>query len=62
MKLETNRLKVYAAYKEQMEAFIAAQSVDVLKAAYMEMLGGCLMHSDQWEWYAVWMIELIEPF
>ncbi len=56
--LETNRLKLYAASQEQMEKFIASQSVDVLKAAYTEMLEGCLSHSDQWEWYAIWMIEL----
>ena len=56
--IETNRLKIYPASKEQMEAFIAAQSVDVLKAAYTEMLNGCLAHPDQWEWYAIWMIEL----
>ncbi len=41
-----------------MLAFIAEQSVDVLKAAYTEMLDGCLSHPDQWEWYAIWMIEL----
>lgn len=56
--IETNRLKIYAAYKEQMEAFIAAQSADILKAAYTEMLDGCLTHPNQWEWYAIWMIEL----
>ncbi|MBQ0038720.1 MAG: GNAT family N-acetyltransferase [Clostridiales bacterium] len=56
--IETNRLKLYAASREQMEAFIAAQSVDVLKAAYTEMLDGCLAHPDQWAWYAIWMIEL----
>ncbi|MBO2527266.1 MAG: N-acetyltransferase [Clostridiales bacterium] len=56
--IETNRLKIYAASKEQMETFIAAQSIDVLKAAYTEMLNGCLVHPDQWEWYAIWMIEL----
>ena len=56
--IETNRLKLYAASREQMEAFIAAQSIDVLKAAYTEMLDGCLAHPDQWEWYAIWMIEL----
>ena len=56
--IETKRLKIYAASKEQMEAFIAAQSVDILKAAYTEMLDGCLAHTDQWEWYAIWMIEL----
>ena len=55
--IETNRLKIYSASREQMEAFIAAQSVEILKEAYMEMLNGCLAHPDQWEWYAIWMIE-----
>ena len=41
-----------------MTAFIAAQSDAVLKSAYTEMLDGCLSHPDQWEWYAMWMIEL----
>ncbi len=58
MKIETKRLKLYPASQEQMEAFIAAQSVDVLKAAYTEMLDGCLAHPDQWAWYAIWMAEL----
>ncbi len=56
--IETKRLKIYAASKEQMETFIATQSVEVLKAAYVEMLNGCLTHPEQWEWYAIWMIEL----
>ena len=56
--IETKRLKIYPASKEQMEAFIAAQSIDVLKAAYTEMLDDSLAHPDQWEWYAIWMIEL----
>lgn len=56
--IETSRLKIYAASHEQMETFIAAQPVDVLKAAYTEMLDGCLLHPNQWEWYAIWMIEL----
>ena len=56
--IETKQLKIYAASREQMEAFIAAQSIDVLKAAYTEMLEGSLAHPDQWEWYAIWMIEL----
>ena len=41
-----------------METFIEAQTVDVLKVAYTEMLNGCLKHPDQWDWYAIWMIEL----
>ncbi len=56
--METDRLRIYAASKEQMESFIAVQSIDVLKAAYQEMLDGCLAHSDQWVWYAIWMVEL----
>ena len=28
-----------------------------LKKAYTEMLAGCLRHPDQWDWYAIWMIE-----
>ena len=56
--IETKRLKIYPASEEQMEAFIAAQTVDVLKAAYSEMLDGALAHPGQWEWYAIWMIEL----
>ncbi len=56
--IDTKRLKIYSASKEQMETFIAAQSMDALKAAYTEMLSGCLAHPDQWEWYAIWMIEL----
>lgn len=56
--IEANRLRIYAATKEQMETFITAQSIDVLKAAYSEMLNGCLSHPEQWEWYAIWIIEL----
>ena len=56
--IETERLKLYPASKEQMEVFIESQTVDVLKVAYTEMLNGCLDHSEQWDWYAIWMIEL----
>ena len=54
----TERLKIYAASQDIMKQFIEAQTVDALKAAYTEMLNGCLDHSDQWDWYAIWMIEL----
>lgn len=55
--IETKRLRIYPAGKEQMEAFIAAEQEPELQAAYREMLEGCLRHSGQWEWYAVWMVE-----
>ena len=41
-----------------MEAFIAAEKDPEMKKAYTEMLSGCLKHPDQWNWYAMWMIEL----
>ena len=56
--IETKRLRIYAASKEEMEQFIKSQTIDVLKLAYSEMLNGCLNNPDQWEWYAIWMIEL----
>lgn len=56
--IETNRLKIYAASQENMEAFIEAQTVEILKSAYTEMLNGCLSNPDQWDWYAILMIEL----
>lgn len=55
---ETKRLKIYPASQEQMKAFILKQTVDALKEAYTEMLDGALAHPEQWEWYAIWMIEL----
>ena len=55
--IETNRLRIYAASREQMEAVVAAETDDEMKLAYSEMLNGCLAHPNQWEWYAIWMIE-----
>ncbi len=56
--IETERLKIYPASREQMEAFVAAETDGELKKAYMEMLEGCLSHPDAWGWYAMWNIEL----
>ena len=56
--IETKRLKIYPAAREQMEAFAAAETDAELRKAYTEMLEGCIKHPDQWEWYAMWMIEL----
>ena len=41
------------------DGIITEQSTkdDELKKAYGEMLDGCLAHPDQWDWYAMWMIE-----
>ena len=50
--IETNRLKIYAASQEKMETFIEAQTLDDLKAAYTEMLNGCLEHTNPTDWNA----------
>ena len=55
--LNTDRLRIYPASQEQMEAMIASEQDEELKIAYTEMLEGCLRHPDQWDWYAIWMIE-----
>ena len=57
---ENGRIRIYPARQEQMESIISAEKDDELKKAYCEMLEGCLTHPDQWDWYAVWMIEKTE--
>ena len=58
--IRTERLCIYAASREQMEAIIASEQDEELKKAYTEMLDGCLRCPDQWDWYAVWMIEKMD--
>ena len=55
--METKRIRIYPASREQMEKAIAAETDGDTRKAYNEMLEGCLAHPDQWEWYAMWMIE-----
>ena len=55
--IETKRLKIYPASRDQMEAAIAAETDIEMKKAYTEMLEGCLKYPGQWDWYAMWMIE-----
>ena len=55
--LNTERLRLYPASREQMEGMIASEQDEELKKAYTEMLEGCLRQPDQWNWYAMWMIE-----
>ncbi len=53
----TERLRLYPADEIQMERVIAAEKDADLKTAYEEMLTGCISHPEQWDWYAMWMIE-----
>jgi len=57
MTLETKRLSIHIASREEMADLIAQETDDDLRGAYQEMLQGCLDHPEQWEWYAIWMIE-----
>ncbi|MBR3258346.1 MAG: GNAT family N-acetyltransferase [Eggerthellaceae bacterium] len=56
--IETERLRIYVASQCTMEHIIDAEADADMKAAYQEMLDGCLAHPDDWEWYAIWLIEL----
>ena len=40
--IRTERLTIYSASREQMEAMIASKQNEELKKAYTEMLEGCL--------------------
>jgi ribosomal-protein-alanine N-acetyltransferase len=58
MMIETERLRIYPASQDEMARFIETQTDEKLIAAYKEMLQGCLAHPQEWDWYAIWFIEL----
>ena len=55
--LETARLRLRVALHNEMVQFISGQTDEILAAAYREMLQGALDHPEQWNWYAIWMME-----
>ncbi len=55
--LETARLRLRVALRDEMVQFIADQTDEILISAYREMLQGAIDHPEQWNWYAIWMIE-----
>lgn len=57
MTIRTKRLNIFPASRQQMEQLIRQQELPELRAAYQEMLDGCLAHPDQWHWYALWHME-----
>ena len=57
MVVETERFIIHPASRDEMLSFIEKQNDDSLITAYREMLRGYLEHPEQWEWYAIWMIE-----
>ena len=56
-RLNTERLILYTASRDEMQEIIDGQADEILKTAYREMLQGALDHPDQWEWYTIWIIE-----
>lgn len=55
--IKSERLTMYPTSKEEMERIIAREPDGIMKTAYREMLDGCLAHPDEWNYYAVWLIE-----
>lgn len=56
--LETNRLRLHPASREEAERLVEQQTDGELKQAYREMLEGGLSHRHQWVWYTPWIITL----
>lgn len=56
--IHTDRLCIRIASDEEMRSLIEEQTEEGLKAAYGEMLAGCMAHPQQRQWYAVWFISL----
>ena len=52
----TERLNIRIASDDEMRELISEQTDEGLKAAYGEMLAGCIAHPAQRQWYAVWLI------
>ncbi|MBE6868572.1 MAG: GNAT family N-acetyltransferase [Ruminococcus albus] len=56
--IETKRLKIYPASQEQLKEFIETKTVENCKLAYSQILNDALKHSEQWDNYTIWMIDL----
>ena len=56
--ISTARLNIEAASDDEMRLLIEKQTSEEMKAAYGEMLAGCLANPEQRQWYAVWFLRL----
>ena len=54
--IETERLRLSPASRDEMERLVREEAEPEMKAAYREMLEGGITHPGQWEWYAAWLI------
>ncbi|MCQ2558996.1 MAG: GNAT family N-acetyltransferase [Oscillospiraceae bacterium] len=56
--IQTERLILSIASDEEMRLLTENEPEEEMKAAYGEMLSGCLAHPELRQWYAVWFIRL----
>ena len=56
--ISTARLNIEVASDDEMRLLIEKQTSEEMKAAYGEMLAGCMENPEQRQWYAVWVIRL----
>lgn len=56
--IETERLRIFPLSDQEMRDVIENETNDVLKAAYSEMLDGCLEHPEHRIWHALWVLQL----
>jgi [ribosomal protein S5]-alanine N-acetyltransferase len=56
--IQTERLNIYPLSDKEMRDVIHNESNEALKAAYSEMLDGCLKNPEQRIWHALWVLQL----
>lgn len=56
--IQTERLNIDPLSDEEMRDVIQNESDEALKAAYSEMLAGCLKNPEQRIWHALWVLQL----
>lgn len=58
MVIETERLIISIASDDEMRLLVESETNEEMKAAYQEMLDGCIEHAKDRQWNAVWFIRL----
>jgi len=56
--IQTERLNIYPLSDEEMCGMIDREPDEMLKAAFSEMLEGCLKNPQQRIWHALWVLQL----
>jgi len=56
--IKTERLNIFPLSDEEMQDVINGETNEVLKAAFSEMLAGCLENPEQRIWHALWVLQL----